>query len=215
MKQKIEKFDGMINIQNRFLAEKFECVKTNLSWVMVCVLPFFFLNQSYTAVSTMTIISVFIPSTEQLWDLIRSLAMVFIAFAFLHILNNLVNIFSYTSSILKMGFFDNIINLEDEELNINILIASRNFPRCRTYNKAKEACKLLGEDWRLPTEQELKIMNKNSDVIGGFLKGPYWSSTINNGIRISIEFNSLLEDSFKRKGNECYVRPVRTLNIMK
>ena len=42
---------------------------------------------------------------------------------------------------------------------------------------AKRACENLGDGWRLPTKDELNILFKGKDVIGGFKNGPYWSST--------------------------------------
>ena len=42
---------------------------------------------------------------------------------------------------------------------------------------AERACESLGDGWRLPTKDELNILFKGKDVIGGFKDGPYWSST--------------------------------------
>ena len=44
-----------------------------------------------------------------------------------------------------------------------------------TWHEAKEACEALGEDWRLPTKEELNEIYKNRD--GGFADSNYWSST--------------------------------------
>ena len=45
------------------------------------------------------------------------------------------------------------------------------------WGDAERACESLGDGWRLPTKDELNILFKGKDVIGGFKDGPYWSST--------------------------------------
>lgn len=49
-------------------------------------------------------------------------------------------------------------------------IAQFDFPSRMTWEEAREACVTLGEGWRLPTLDELKIIFKNRDKIGGFAK---------------------------------------------
>ena len=47
------------------------------------------------------------------------------------------------------------------------------------WDKAKKACESLGYGWRLPTEDELYLMQDNKEMIGGFEeKGHYWSSEV-------------------------------------
>jgi hypothetical protein len=49
------------------------------------------------------------------------------------------------------------------------------------WDDAKKACTDLGDGWRLPILDELKILRENMDKIGGFFANPnttrYWSST--------------------------------------
>ena len=45
------------------------------------------------------------------------------------------------------------------------------------WKEAVEACKKLGTGWRLPTKDELYILYKNREEIGGFANSYYWSST--------------------------------------
>jgi hypothetical protein len=47
-----------------------------------------------------------------------------------------------------------------------------------TWNEAKEWCTTLGKDWRLPTREELHLLWKQRNVIGGFTNDSYWSSSI-------------------------------------
>tara|TARA_B110000240_G_C13043633_1_gene260236 strand:+ start:34 stop:387 length:354 start_codon:yes stop_codon:yes gene_type:complete len=47
------------------------------------------------------------------------------------------------------------------------------------WEEAKKACKNLGDGWRLPSKDELNLLYKNKEKIGGFLYSYYWSSTEN------------------------------------
>ena len=50
-----------------------------------------------------------------------------------------------------------------------------------TFNEANFACKDLRFRWRLPTKDELNVVYKNKNKIGGFgSAGSYWSSTLSN-----------------------------------
>ena len=46
-----------------------------------------------------------------------------------------------------------------------------------TWAGAKKACADLGGGWRLPAINELNVLYKNKDEIGGFASSTYWSST--------------------------------------
>jgi hypothetical protein len=46
-----------------------------------------------------------------------------------------------------------------------------------TLDEAKKACEKLGDEWRLPTLEELKFMYDKKNEIGGFQDWFYWSST--------------------------------------
>jgi hypothetical protein len=50
-----------------------------------------------------------------------------------------------------------------------------------TWDKAKKACADLGDGWRLPTKNELNILFKNKEEIGGFSPNFYWNSTEGDG----------------------------------
>jgi hypothetical protein len=60
----------------------------------------------------------------------------------------------------------------------NLEVMSEDLPKSMKWEDAKKACADLGNGWRLPTKDELKMMYKNSDKIGGFhIYIYYWSST--------------------------------------
>jgi hypothetical protein len=50
------------------------------------------------------------------------------------------------------------------------------------YDEAVEKCKVLGDGWRIPTIDELTIINDNRLKVFGFQNsyGQFWSSTKNN-----------------------------------
>jgi hypothetical protein len=56
-------------------------------------------------------------------------------------------------------------------------VAQHDFPESMNWYDAQEVCAKLGKGWRLPTKDELNVMYKNKDKIGGFAKDDYWSST--------------------------------------
>jgi hypothetical protein len=60
----------------------------------------------------------------------------------------------------------------------NLEITSTIIPIPLSWKNAENAAKIFGENWRLPTKEELIIMHQNSEIIalekGQFV--PYWSS---------------------------------------
>ena len=67
------------------------------------------------------------------------------------------------------------ILLEDRK-SINGLEVSDNLGRMN-WDEAIVACKKLGTGWRLPTKDELYMLYKNKEEIGGFASNYYWSSS--------------------------------------
>ena len=59
----------------------------------------------------------------------------------------------------------------------NIIVAQNDFPIQMNCYDAIAACKKLGPDWRLPTQDEMKLLYQSRDKIGGFTGNYYWSST--------------------------------------
>jgi hypothetical protein len=59
----------------------------------------------------------------------------------------------------------------------NLLVAQNDCPQTMNWDDAKEACRVLGKEWRLPSKTELNFLYKNKDKIGGFSDDFYWSST--------------------------------------
>jgi len=84
-----------------------------------------------------------------------------------------------------------------------------------TWDEAKEACEALGEDWRLPTKEELNEMYKKRDVVGGFANINYWSSTENDsGFAWRQYFlNGTQYHGYGKGYGDANVRAVRALTI--
>ncbi len=60
----------------------------------------------------------------------------------------------------------------------NLLISEKDFPNEMNWDDANKACALLGDGWRLPTQDELNILYQNKDKIGGFSNNSFWSFTV-------------------------------------
>jgi hypothetical protein len=88
-------------------------------------------------------------------------------------------------------------------------IAEHDFKDKMTWDDAKKACAALGDDWRLPTEEELNFMYEHKSEIGGFAAAYYWCSS-NYGSSVPWDrafFSGDLAGSYS--SNADYVRAVR------
>ena len=100
----------------------------------------------------------------------------------------------------------------------NLMIASKDMPEPLDWWDAKEECLKLGDDWRLPTKEELDLIYENKSRIGIFRNGGYWSISqsanrmTNNGELIlawSKNFNTGIKTDYEKK-YPAYVRAVKT-----
>ena len=66
-------------------------------------------------------------------------------------------------------------NIETVKIG-NLEVMTEDLGKMNWYDATK-ACADLGDGWRLPTKDELNILYKNKDKIGGFVDESYWSST--------------------------------------
>jgi len=94
----------------------------------------------------------------------------------------------------------------------DLVVAQSEFQFGMNWDDAKEACASLGDGWRLPTKDELNILYKNKDKIGGFMNYSYWSSTeYNNKGSWNQAFNRRGDfQNISYKHEVFYVRAVRT-----
>jgi hypothetical protein len=102
-----------------------------------------------------------------------------------------------------------------------LLVAQNDFSNSKNtdgkvdWKEATQACKILGNGWRLPTKAELNILFKNKDKIGSFKEDFYWSATENNlqygqyGVWLK-EFKGGSEDYYGIS-SKYYARAVRSL----
>jgi hypothetical protein len=98
----------------------------------------------------------------------------------------------------------------------NIEIAEKDFPTTLTWEEAEKACSDLGEGWRLPTIEELKLIFENKNLINGIHEGSYWSSSegpMGGSSSIPMRGLSLKEgwEGFDFKINRFSVRAVRDI----
>lgn len=85
-------------------------------------------------------------------------------------------------------------------------IAKHDFPDEMDRQDALEACKSLGEGWRLPTKEELNFIYQNKKKIGGFKAERYWSSSEHSNSDYGWAHNFV-------KGNEFYNYKELTYNV--
>lgn len=92
---------------------------------------------------------------------------------------------------------------------MSLIIAQYDFPNPMSWDDAKKACAKLGDDWRLPTKDELNILFKNKVKIGGFSSNHYWSSNDGDeGLAWDQTFDDGYQD-FADMNDDCNVRAVR------
>ena len=78
------------------------------------------------------------------------------------------------------------------------------------FEEAKKVCENLGDGWRLPTKDELNVLYKNKDKIGGFAGISYWSSTeVDNFYAWIQDFGDGFQDGNGKVTYSLNVRAVR------
>ena len=129
--------------------------------------------------------------------------------------------------------FSNVISQSKKEVNLH-LISKKNFigspirfqyvevaqydiPKKCTYDEALRLVKTIGNNWRLPTKEELLKMFEKRDLIKNFEWGEYYLSNEVYGKNLiyTVEFaDGKLEKGWRYfNGNEIYynVRLIRTI----
>ncbi len=91
----------------------------------------------------------------------------------------------------------------------NFEVAQYDFEAEMNWDDAKLACAKLGKGWRLPTKNELNVMYKNKDRIGGFANDYYWSSTEDDANDAWIQSFYFGYQYYSNKYATFYVRAVR------
>ncbi len=93
----------------------------------------------------------------------------------------------------------------------NLEVAEKDFPNIMNWEDAKKACKVLGDGWRLPTKDELNILNENRDKIYPFVNDNYWSSTEHDLNNAWFQFFANGNQDYGNKVNSSFVRAIRSL----
>jgi hypothetical protein len=92
----------------------------------------------------------------------------------------------------------------------NLEVAKKDFPKKMNWIDANKACADLGKGWRLPTKDELNLIYKNKDKIGGFAINQFWSSTEYDTSQAWLQAFDNGSQDFYIKGYEPCVRAVRS-----
>ncbi len=109
------------------------------------------------------------------------------------------------------------------DINYKLEIYPTNLP-VMTYLEAVKYVKNIVDDWRIPTLEELKIMYKNKDTIGGFITTAsgsgypdwYWSSTEPRDFPSHVwfvRFSDGYEDWHLKDNFRLSCRPVRSVPV--
>ena len=91
----------------------------------------------------------------------------------------------------------------------NLIVAQNDFPYKMNLFDANAASTKLGNSWRLPTIDELDLLYKNKDRIGGFVSFSYWSSSEGG---YHSNWARYFDDGFQTgsdPNNKLYVRAVK------
>lgn len=90
-------------------------------------------------------------------------------------------------------------------------VAQNDLPSMLVWDQAKTSVEMLGTGWRLPTTEELQIIYKNKDSIGGFAVDVYWTSEETSAFNArTINFSSGKPGSFSKIYN-ARIRAVRSI----
>lgn len=92
-----------------------------------------------------------------------------------------------------------------------IEIAQNDFAIQMDWNMAMRLCNELGDGWRLPTKNELNLLFKNKDTIGGFTRLDYWSSTEGQDKELAWFQNFFKGKNATLKKFNCKVRAVKSI----
>jgi len=93
----------------------------------------------------------------------------------------------------------------------NLLVAQYCFPLEMGWDTAIEACKSLGEGWRLPTKKELNSLCSLNKDIRQSQAMDYWSSTELSIQRAWVQYFPGCDSYHSNKGKEYVVRAVKSL----
>jgi hypothetical protein len=93
----------------------------------------------------------------------------------------------------------------------NIEVAQFDFSEKMNLNQAENACKTLGNGWRLPTITESKILFQNKSRISNIKNDIYWCAKDEYGDPWRFSFaNGIKMLSLGNVNSKYYVRAVRT-----
>ena len=93
-----------------------------------------------------------------------------------------------------------------------LIVSMKDLEGVFTWDEAVEEVKKLGEGWRLPTKEEINLMYRHKDKIGGFVEDGYWSSTEYGAYLAWVQdFTNGNHYSNNKNFTNYYVRAVRSI----
>ncbi|MHA8083167.1 hypothetical protein ACST14_07075 [Aquirufa sp. A-Brett2-15D] len=95
----------------------------------------------------------------------------------------------------------------------NLEISQYTFPNSMNWREALNACKELGDGWKLPSKEQLDILYKNKDEIGGFVNDAYWSATKTGDYEAWRQYFSDGDQVLTPNYSVGYVRAIRVVNL--
>ncbi len=90
-------------------------------------------------------------------------------------------------------------------------ISQYTFPNSMNWREALNACKELGDGWQLPSKEQLNILYKNKNEIGGFVNDAYWSATNSGDYEAWRQYFSDGDQVLTPNYSVGYVRAIREL----
>ena len=98
-----------------------------------------------------------------------------------------------------------------KKISFNFEIKDKDEPEAMTWHDAMKKFNGKGKGkWRLPTKEELNLMYKNKDIVGGFTYDYYWSSSEYDASSAWIQYFNNGNQYTSIKYYPTYVRCVRS-----
>lgn len=103
---------------------------------------------------------------------------------------------------------EKIINMFD------FIVAENDCPNSLSWNESNKLAIQMGPGWRLPDQKEIDLMKSHKDILG-LNKSNYWTNEEEGNLAFSKGFKWYAASRFVIKSSRCYVRFVKSIDIVK